>query len=99
PSTCPPARGPPMRTRTRSIVGLVAVLLVLATALAASARAGDGAPTLVDWLKSLGEDASYPARERLFAERFHDDAYTGSAAQNLALWKALRAEAAAGAFP
>src|SRR5207237_5735700 len=54
---------------------------------------------LVDWLRGLGADASFDSRERLFAERFPNEPFEGSAAQNVALWKALKAEAAAGTFP
>jgi hypothetical protein len=87
-----------MRAVMSSFVLLLAMLIVPAT-LIPSVRAGEDAPTFVDWLKAEGVDASFASREKLFLERFPSETYFGSAAQNLALWKALKTEAAAGRFP
>ena len=74
------------------------LLLVLGAPFAPPAAADEPA-TLVDWLKSLGTDASYEARATLYGERFSGEEYRGTGPQNLALWRALKAEAADGRFP
>lgn len=80
---------------------LLGVLVALACAAVSPAgpASADEPTSLVDWLKALGQDASFRARASLFAERYPGEAYGGSLEQNVRLFETLREERAAGRFP
>lgn len=46
---------------------------------------GPNTLSIVDYLKELGEDSSFPAREVLFGEIWPTESYSGTAEQNLKL--------------
>jgi hypothetical protein len=77
---------------------LLAALVLLGSA-PATTQAGDEPTSLVDWLKWLGQDASFGARTALYDERYPGERYTGSLEQNVKLFETLREERAAGRFP
>ncbi len=81
----------------------LSILLLAAVVLFGSApttsHAGDEPTSLVDWLKWLGQDASFAARTALYDERYPGEKYAGSLEQNVKLFETLREERAAGRFP
>lgn len=83
--------------RRLSILLLAAVVLLGSAP--ATSRAGDEPTSLVDWLKWLGQDASFGARTALYDERYPGERYTGSLEQNVKLFETLREERTAGRFP
>ena len=81
---------------------LAILLLVVFVGVAGTSRAthaGDEPTSLVDWLKWLGQDASFAARTALYDERYPGERYAGSLEQNVKLFETLREERAAGRFP
>lgn len=83
--------------RRLSILLLAAV--VLFGSAPATSHAGDEPTSLVDWLKWLGQDASFAARTALYDERYPGEKYAGSLEQNVKLFETLREERTAGRFP
>ena len=74
---------------------LVLAALALGGVAAKPATADDPPVSVVDWLKTKGEDASLEARRASYARLVGGDVYTGSAEQNVVLLRALMSPAGA----